>query len=193
MAKARDTQLRHDILTAFDNKSICTIEDIREHVNKPDHTVRYTVKAMLNEGLIKVFKRGEHNRAYYVKEMFPNTTVLTSLTGNPVGLMQFIGELDQLNTHPVINDTALEFMKLWMLNAIATADKQAYTDKKRPIPVAKELKSNLEELRSAIELLHRYVKTFLDTDMWSDAAQERLKKELDGIGITSVLVDRYPL
>jgi hypothetical protein len=196
MPKPRDTELRCDILSALDRKPVCTIQDIKEHLikikkPKPEHTIRFTVKAMCKEGLLKVFKRGEHNRAFYVKAVFPNTTTLINFKGEPVTLMQFISELDGRDSHPLLSDTALELMKSWMLNAIAVSDKKAYLDKRIDPPDPLEIKRNLEQMKRAIEMIHRFVKAFIDTDVWSNVGHDRVKKELDGLGITAVIVDRH--
>lgn len=196
VGKPKDIELRRDILSSFDSKPICDLADITEHLSKlkrprPSHSIRYVTKKMVSEGLISIIERGPNNKAYYVKNMFSNATAMHNLNGKPVTLVQFITELDSLEIHPLLKDEVLDMMKRWMFNSIAIVDPNAYTDKKVPIPVARELKSNLEELRSAIEILHRYVKGFISTDIWSELGHRKMTKELESLGITSVLVDRY--
>lgn len=196
MGKPKDIELRHDILSSFDAKPVNDLGGVFEHLNKinkrrPLHTIRYVIKAMEKEGLITVIKRGDKNRAYYVKSLFPNATTMTSLRGEPVTLVQFITELDSLDNHPLLKDSVLTMLKQWMFNSIAIADKDAYKAKKLPIPVAEDLDASLNELKLAIELLHRYVKAFIATGVSSELGQRKVLKELEGLGITSVLVDRY--
>ena len=196
VGKPKDIELRRDILSAFDSKPICDLADISEHLSnlkrpRADHAIRYVTKKMVSEGLITIVKRGSNNRAYYVKNMFSNATTMSSLSGKPVTLVQFITELDALEMHPILKDAVLDLMKQWMFNSIAIVDPKAYEDKKLTPPVARDLKNNLEELRVALESLHRYIKTFISTDIWSELGHRKMSKELEGLGITSLLVDRY--
>lgn len=196
MGKPKDIDARRDILSAFDAKPINDLGDVVEHLSKikrpkSERSVRYILNKMENEGLVKLIKRGANNRAFWVKNVFSDATTLTDVNGNPVSLVQFITELDALDNHPLLRNETLQLMKQWMLNSIAIVDADAYAAKKLNPPVARELKSNLEELKAAIELLHRYVKHFLNAEVWSELGHTKMSKELEGLGITSVIVDRY--
>lgn len=196
MPKGRDLELRRDILAAFNKQVACSLQDINKYLKtiknpKPEHTIRYTVNAMVKEGLLKQSHRGNKNRAFYTRESLPTVSTFLNLKGQPVTLMQFIRELDERDSHPLLNDTALRLMKEWILNSIAIADPSAYKEKGITPPVAEDLLAHLDSMRVAVETFHRFLKTFISSGIWSTEQRKRLSKELEGLGITSIIVDRY--
>jgi hypothetical protein len=135
---------------------------------------------MVREGLlIEIPKRGEKNQIFYTKAVFSNITRFMDYEGNNVALHEFIQELVESTNPRIIEPSAMKAIKLWMLDVLGSSIPVAYSDKSRKIPDHEQLKKKLEEVLTMTRQFHAFIKAFVDSDVWSDVARERLAKEFD--------------
>lgn len=186
MARPRNTDYRSDILNAFDrNGGIGTVTNVNKHLKEVDkfqsiQSTRRMLIRMVREGLItELPKRGDKNQIFYIKANFKNVTRFANYTGDNVSLREFIHTLLNDVNPDVINPEGLTLIKTWMLDVLGSTIPVAYASKGRDTPKPEELKKRLENVLSMTRKFHAFLKTFVDSDIWSDTARERLAKEFN--------------
>ncbi|MGS2592224.1 hypothetical protein [Streptomyces hebeiensis] len=200
LSRPLNTELRSAILGAFDQTPVGTVQNVISHLkelnlkqeedntffklekktklNTNYHTIRRVMVSMVKEGLLSELpKRGDRNQVYYTKAIFKNTNRLTDYSGNNVSLREFIHTLiDEVNPE-LINPSAMDVLKIWMLDSLGASIPGAYKSKNREVPKPEELRKKLEATLSMTRTFHAFIKAFLDSDIWSPVAQERLERE----------------
>lgn len=188
MPKPYSRDYKPDILAALDEKPVNTIKGIERFVNRDENkipisyqSVRRKVLRMAKEGLlVELPNRGEHGQIFYTKAIFRNVTRFANYDGNNVSLREFTHTLmgdEKPAFGELLNPKALLAIKSWMLDVLASVDEEAYEDKNRNVPDHEKLKSKLEVTAQLTRQLHAFLKSFIDADVWSPVARERLLKE----------------
>lgn len=197
MARPRNKDYRSAILGGFDSKPISTIKDINNTLkefnpNQNYQSTRRMLSKMVKEGLIvELPKRGDKNQIFYTKAIFKNVTRFQTYEEENVSLREFIHTI--LETNPELIDSAvMDVIRTWMLDILGSTIPEAYKGKNRKVPDQWALKKSLEATLNMTRKFHALIKTFVDSDIWTDAARERLAKEFEANCIEehAFIVDR---
>lgn len=190
MAKPYERNHRSDILNAFNSTAVATVSDIVTIINSsPEVTsesvsptsyqsTRRMMLKMVKEGTVtELPKRGEKNQRYYTKTFFKDTTRLINYEGDNVSLREFIHSLVDDVSPEIVNPEALKVIKYWMLSTLGASDPVAYAAKNKETPNVDAMRKQLEATLAMTGKFHRFLKSYLDSDVWSPVARERLLKE----------------
>ena len=202
MGKPYGDSFRADILGTFDanpiqgiQEVVNTLKDNEELDYLPSYNaVRRMIQKMANEGTLQELpNRGPKNKAYYTKAFFRNITRFADQGGNNVSLKEFIHKLIETDGDPeIINPAAMVAIKMWMLDSLGAALPQNYEALNKAVPVPVELRANLEEVLRMLKTFHAFIKQFVDADIWTPVAQERLVREFESTCVEehAMIVDR---
>lgn len=196
MARPQNSERRTAILEAFDKQPICSIKDIMNMVPEEHRTSYQSTRKMIlkmeSEGLLSALpERGDNNQTYYVKSIFKAITRFVDYEGNNVSLKEFVHKLMGLESE-LVDSNAMMVIKSWMLDVLASSIPVAYSAKKREIPDDEELIKKLNAVLAQTRQLHMFIKSFMDADIWSPVARERLAKEFHSTCVEEhvLIVDR---
>lgn len=206
MARPYNKDFRADILGAFDAQPIQTITQVVNYLGniadnentedklKPSYqSTRNMMRKMVKEGLLtELPKRGDKNQSYFAKAIFKNVTRFASYEGDNVSLKEFIHTLITDVNPELVDSNAMKAIKVWMLDILGASVPESYADKNRAVPNPEQLYKKLNELLAQTRQFHAFVKSFVDADIFSPVAQERLATEFKSTCVDehAVIVDR---
>lgn len=198
MARPTNSALRTDILGAFDQQPICSINNVVAHLNNKHsyQSVRRTMIKLAKSGVIKEIPGAStNNQKFYTKNIFENSTRFMSFEGENVSLKAFIHNVVKLGTtdesallEQMLAPVALETIKHWILHSLASCDPEAYTSKNLTPPDRDELNRKLDGVLEMLSQLHAFLKTY----RISPVDDTRLAAEFKAVAIEELtaIVDR---
>lgn len=187
-----------DILSAFDQRPICTITNVVEHLNGEHkyQAVRRGILRLVKRGLLMEVKgTKEYNQKFYAKTLFNSSARFMDYSGNSVSLKGFIYDVVKLGETEeskligqMLNPAALAAIKHWLLSSLSACDPEAYTSKNLTPPNQQELARKLHGVLEMLSALHAYIKTFTLTSV----DNEKLAAEFKSVALEEFtsIVDR---
>jgi hypothetical protein len=198
MAPPLNNSLRTAILDSFDERSIMSIHEVQDYLNDRDiqtkyQSLRLLMLRMTREGLlVKLSQRGDRNTTYFTKVLNSYTIKLRDSTNRPISMRQFIHDvIDYKN--PALDSNALNSIKVWMLDSLATSLPEVYRDKNVKYSPVDNYKAKLESTAAMLRSAHALIKYFLDSPIWNDSRnRELIAQEFKSSLVEehSVIVDR---
>lgn len=191
MARPRDNEYRAAILGALDKKFTSTIGDVNEHLKevmqfKSYSSTRRMLLKMVTENLVTIHpQRLDKNEMVFIKGLVSPHLILTDSNGEKVELSQFIGNVFNAELPPVIDKKAAIALKSWMFNYLLSADPELFKGV-RETPNRKELKAKLEGTLEMLGSVHAFIRHFLDSDLHSPVAEQKLMRELQRLPSTQL-------
>ncbi|MFF5977058.1 hypothetical protein ACFY7C_36760 [Streptomyces sp. NPDC012769] len=148
---------------------------------------------MVTEGLLfEIPQKNLRNQKFYAKALFSNVTRFSNYNGENVSLKEFIHTLIEDVNPEFIDSSAMTAIKAWMLDCLGSSIPVAYEDSGRESPNTLELKKRLQVVLEQTRQFHAFVKMFVDADIWTDAAKDRLSSEFKSMCVEehAIIVDR---
>ncbi len=183
MARPKDNVYRTAILGAFDKRLQCSVPEVIEHLKevnqfKSEVSARRMVKTLVTEGLLtELPSRGKNWQVYYAKsEIFQGKVGFISENGALLNLRNFCASVANLDVR-LLNDEVGSRVQEAIFEILGTCNTEYYEQAKRPIPDAKLAKQHLEQVAEDMRRLHFFIKSFLDSRVWSDVDKTRLDTE----------------
>lgn len=198
MSRPVRRELRTAILDGLDKKPISTVKDVISHLKETnqyqsDQSTRRMLIKMCREGLVyELPKRGDKGTIFYTKHMFNKHLRLITANGENVTLRGFIHELLENTSPDILSDSAMKAIKVWMLDSLGSTIPVAYSSKSREVPDEFVLKGKLEETAAMLSYWHKFVTNFLNADIWSEFAREKLAEDFNSNCVEehAIIVDR---
>lgn len=196
VARPINSSLRSDILGTFDRQPICSIKQVIEMLSEaPEYetppsynSVHRMLNKMVKENLImEIPGSRQHNQRFFTKTMFNKSTRFADPLGNNVSLKEFIHTLASYENE-VVNPIALNAIKAWMFDSLASSIPEAYVNNDKPIPDPKQLARKLNKTLAMLSQLHRFISSFVNTPV----DPERLAHEFNTLCVEehAAIVDR---
>lgn len=185
MARPRNKEYRKAILDALDKKFASSLKDINEHLREVNQYVSYAstrrmLIKMASEGLVaELPKRRDKNEVLFTKGAVDPYVRLTTFGGDLVNLSEFITDTYSQELGLLDPDVRIK-LKALMFDYLVSARPDLYKGV-REVPNKDEIKKKLQYTLEYIQQLHRFIKTFLQSDIHSPVARSKVARELETV------------
>jgi len=183
MPKPVDVEYRAAILGAFDSFTLRTVKEINNYLQSVGEFKSYRstlrmLDKLVSEGVInKLPRRGDKNTIIYSKMMFNQNTVrLVNDKQELLALGSFLQFVMDWTTNGLLSDGAERALKVWMLDTLASAVTHAF-ENRRSIPDPNYTRRKLKGMLDMTGKLHGFIKSFLDSEVFSPVARDNLLQE----------------
>jgi len=183
LSKPIDVEYRAAILGAFDSYTLRTVKEINNHLQNMGEFKSYRstlrmLDKLVNEGVLsKLPRRGDKHALVFSKLVFNHNVVhLSNANQELLELGSFIQYVMDWDSDGMLSKGAQNALKVWILDTLASAVPEAFEDK-RDIPDPNHIKRKLKGMLDMTGKLHGFIKSFLDSEVFSPVARDNLAQE----------------